>query len=125
MAISAGAYHSLALTADGHVYAWGYNNYGQLGNGSTANATTPVEVEGPGGTGTLSNIVAISAGGYHSLALTADGHVYAWGYNGYGQLGNGSTTNATTPVEVEGPGGTGTLSNIVAIAGWEPTTPWP
>ncbi len=62
---------------------------------------------------------------YHSLALTADGHVYAWGYNSYGQLGNGSTTNATTPVEVEGPGGTGALSNIVAIAGWDLSTPWP
>ena len=116
VAVAGGMYHSLALTTTGHVFAWGYNGNGQLGNGSTTSSTTPVEVKGPGGSGVLSNVVAIAAGGFHSVAVTAAGHVYSWGYNGFGQLGNGTTTGSTTPIEVQGTGGTGALSGIVAAA---------
>lgn len=105
-AVSAGTYHSVALTADCHVYAWGNNGLGQLSNGSTTSATTPVEVQGPGGTGALSNVVAVSAGTYHSLVLTADGQVFAWEDNANGQLGNGTTTNASRPTSVVDTGGT-------------------
>ena len=62
-------------------------------------------------------MVAIAGGGYHSLALKSDGTVWAWGYNGYGQLGDGSTTNRLTPVPVSG------LTGVVAIAGGM-TTAW-
>jgi len=114
-AISAGSSFSLALGNDGSVYAWGANEYGQLGNNSTTKSLVPVKVKGPGGTGELSGIHAISAGSSFSLALGNDGSVYAWGNNG-GQLGNGTTTNSPVPVKVKGVGGTGELSGIKTIS---------
>jgi hypothetical protein len=64
--ISAGAYHSLALKFDNTVWSWGYNAYGQLGDGTTDASTTPVQVSG------LSQVTAIAAGGYFSLARKSD-----------------------------------------------------
>jgi len=112
IAVAAGANHSLALTASGSVYGWGYNADGELGNGTTAAGATAtaVQVSGVGGVGTLSGISAIAAGGFHSVALSA-GAVFAWGNNTSGQLGNGTTTSSSTPVQVIG------LPNAVAIAG--------
>ncbi|MCL2140523.1 MAG: hypothetical protein FWH42_02425 [Dehalococcoidia bacterium] len=110
-AISTTYNHSIALKSDGTVWAWGYNNYGQLGNDSTTNSSTPVQVKGVGGIGNLTNITAIVAGGSHSLALKNDGIVYAWGYNGDGELGNNSTTDSSTPVQVS------SLTNISSISG--------
>jgi alpha-tubulin suppressor-like RCC1 family protein len=103
--VSAGASHSLALQANGTVWAWGLNSSGQLGNGNTTNSTAPVQV-----TGLPSGIVAISAGGAQSLALASNGTVWAWGLNSSGQLGNGSTTSSDTAVEVSG------ISTAVGIA---------
>jgi alpha-tubulin suppressor-like RCC1 family protein len=99
VAISAGGLHNLVLCADGAVAAWGYNNYGQLGNNSTTQSAVPVLVDR---TGVLAGrtIVAITAGMSHSLALCADGAVAAWGYNFAGQLGNNNTSNQLTPVLV-------------------------
>ena len=116
VAIAASYYHSLALKSDGSVWAWGYNSYGQLGDGTTDNRYTPVQVKGPGGTGTLGNMIAIAAGYSYSLALKSDGSAWGWGYNSDGELGDGTTDNRYTPVQVLGPGGTGTLGNVVAIA---------
>lgn len=79
----------LALLDDGKVYGWGYNYYGQLGDGTRTTQKTPVHASTfPG------NATAIAVGSGHSLALTAEGHVWAWGRNNYGQLGNGETTPA-------------------------------
>jgi alpha-tubulin suppressor-like RCC1 family protein len=102
--VSAGGFHTCALVAGG-VQCWGYNNYGQLGNNSTTNSSTPVRVVGVGGTGYLSNVTQISAGKYHTCAVVSGGAVYCWGQNAsgpnvYGQLGNNSTTNSSTPVQV-------------------------
>jgi hypothetical protein len=102
VAISAGEFFSLALLKDGTVVAWGRNDIGQLGDGGTKESDTPVAVNQLGG------VAAISAGGCggaaegHSLALLNSGTVEAWGYNGYGQLGNGTTTDSDVPVEVKG-----------------------
>jgi alpha-tubulin suppressor-like RCC1 family protein len=115
-AVAAGADHSLAVRADGSVWAWGDNTYGELGTNSTTSSTSPVHVLGSGGTGTLSGVTAVAAGNSFSLALTSGGNVYAWGYNGDGQLGNNTKTESNVPVEVEGLGGTGVLSGITAIA---------
>jgi alpha-tubulin suppressor-like RCC1 family protein len=97
--VRAGRYHALALAADGTAYAWGYNASGQLGNGSRSSSKVPVAVRlGAAPVGT--RFVQLSAGSDHSLALAADGTLYAWGYNYYGQLGNYGTANSNVPVAV-------------------------
>ncbi|MCL2140281.1 MAG: RCC1 repeat- and reductase domain-containing protein [Dehalococcoidia bacterium] len=117
IAISAGGFHSLALKSDGTVYAWGQNyQFGQLGNGTYTNSSIPVQVLGVGGIGNLTDVIAISAGYQYSLALKSDGTVYAWGRNYYGQLGDDTTTNSTTPVQVLGVGGIGNLTDVIAIS---------
>jgi hypothetical protein len=133
-AISAGSSHVLALLSGGAVAAWGANGSGQLGDGitngpgecgatPTACATSPVAVLNVGGTGQLTGVSAIAAGGAHSLALLAGGSVLAWGDNDDGQLGDGAGPAggsvpplSSTPVAVSGIGGSGTLSGVSAIA---------
>ncbi|MGO8669784.1 MAG: fibronectin type III domain-containing protein [Capsulimonadaceae bacterium] len=106
-AIAGGGDHSLALRADGTVWAWGYNNDGQLGNGTTNSAYIPAAVSG------LAGVNAIAAGAAHSLALRSDGTVWAWGDNEYGQLGNGAMSNSPVPVQVTG------LTGVFAISAGE------
>jgi alpha-tubulin suppressor-like RCC1 family protein len=109
----------MALKEDGTVWAWGRNSGGQLGNpDSGSGSDTPVQVVGEGGTGTLSEVVAVAAGWGHTMALKEDGTVWAWGSNSSGQLGNPSAgSESGTPVQVVGEGGTGTLSGVGAVAG--------
>jgi alpha-tubulin suppressor-like RCC1 family protein len=106
--VAAGGFHGLAaefsgVFGSGVVWAWGDNSHGQLGDGTTTQRKTPIQVPH------LANVSAIAAGGYHSLAIS-NGFVWAWGYNASGQLGDGTTTQRKTPVRISG------LSNIVAIA---------
>jgi alpha-tubulin suppressor-like RCC1 family protein len=95
---------ALALRENGTVEAWGGNERGQLGNGTTTASDVPVEVPG------LNEVTAIAAGSEHGLALLASGKVMAWGANGGGQLGNGTNEKSDVPVEVSG------LNGVVAIA---------
>jgi len=118
VAIAAGAAHNLALKNDGSIYAWGVNFDGRLGNDTShfdANPT-PQQVKGPGGVGILTDIVAIDAGASHSIAVKSNGTVYAWGANTFGALGDGTTDTRRAPVQVQGPDGIDSLSNIVAVA---------
>lgn len=95
--VACGSHHSMALTDSGEVYAWGYNNCGQVGSGSTANQPTPRRVSN-----CLQDKVAVGivCGQTSSLAVMDNGEVYAWGYNGNGQLGLGSNGNQLTPCRV-------------------------
>uniref|UniRef100_A0AAQ5Y0Q0 BTB domain-containing protein n=1 Tax=Amphiprion ocellaris TaxID=80972 RepID=A0AAQ5Y0Q0_AMPOC len=92
--VACGSHHSMALTHDGEVFAWGYNNCGQIGSGSTANQPHPRKV-----TGSLQGktAVGITCGQTSSMALANNGEVYGWGYNGNGQLGIGNNGNQLTP----------------------------
>ena len=81
----------------GGLACWGNNERGQLGDGTTVNRLSPVDVVGLG-----SEALAVSAGGLHTCALTVGGGVKCWGYNGYGELGDGTTTGRLTPVAVVG-----------------------
>ena len=128
--IAAGIRHNLALTAGGAVYAWGKNDMSQLGDGTTDPHPLPVLVKDPPGASNgklpprrLAGVIAVAAGSGHSLALSADGTVWAWGSNDAGQLGDGSTTDRSLPVRVKGPRGrhrggitAAYLTGIVAIA---------
>jgi hypothetical protein len=87
------------------VWAWGWNQYGGLGNGTTTNSSVPVQVSG------LTGVTAIASGASSGYALRSDGTVWAWGYNYNGELGNGTTTNSTVPAPVSG------LTGVAAIAG--------
>jgi alpha-tubulin suppressor-like RCC1 family protein len=104
-AIAAGDRYSLALKNDGTVWAWGSNDEGQLGDGTSTSSNTPVQVSG------LSDVQDIAAGGFHALALKNDGTVWGWGRNVEGQLGDGTNTQSNTPVQVSG------LSDVQAVAG--------
>jgi len=105
VAISAGPDHTVALKGDGSVWAWGSNGWGQLGDGTeTTERSTPVQVSG------LAGVVAISAGGYHTVALKGDGSVWAWGDNWSGQLGDGTFAQTNSPVLVVTPSVDGFLN---------------
>jgi alpha-tubulin suppressor-like RCC1 family protein/subtilisin family serine protease len=104
IAISAGDMFSLALMSDGTVMAWGNNASGQLGDGTTTERTSPVQVQG------LTAVIAIDAGWDFALALKADGTVWGWGYNYFGQLGDGTTTDRHTPVQSQTPLGITAIS---------------
>jgi alpha-tubulin suppressor-like RCC1 family protein len=99
IAISAGDRYALALKNDGTVWAWGYNYYGQLGDGTATQRKNPVQVIQSNGQ-PLTGITSIAAGVSHNLALKDDGTVWTWGANDYGQLGNGNTTGSYYPVQV-------------------------
>ena len=114
--------YSLAVGSDGNAYAWGNNLNGQLGDGTTTQRTTPVMVKKPDRK-TYTDLsadftyVQVSAGGQHSLALGSDGYVYAWGWNYYGQLGNGSTGGySTAPVRVHNPNNSGEGLKAIQIS---------
>jgi alpha-tubulin suppressor-like RCC1 family protein len=108
--ITGGFQHSLALKNDGTVWAWGNNSAGQLGNGAID--SNSIYVHTPTKVLELSGVREITGGGTHSLAIKNDGTVWAWGYNLYGQLGNGTNTEFyTTPVIV-----TGTWQAMTSVA---------
>ncbi|MBI2397961.1 MAG: chromosome condensation regulator RCC1 [Xanthomonadales bacterium] len=99
-----GYQHSCAVTSAGGVWCWGYNRWGQIGNGSGADAHTPTAVVG------LSNALAVGTGGNHSCAMLATGAVWCWGHGYHGQLGSGSFMETNVPVQVVG------ISTASAIA---------
>ena len=96
---------ALGIQSPGSLWAWGYNNYGQLGLSDTRNRSRPTQI------GTLSSWTKTAVGGYFSLAIQSNGTLWSCGYNGYGQLGQGNTTNKSSLVQI------GALSTWIQIAG--------
>jgi alpha-tubulin suppressor-like RCC1 family protein len=96
--VVAGAEHSCALSSEGAVYCWGSNAHGQIGDGTTSDARSPVRVEG------LPRVAQLASGWMHTCALTVAGRAYCWGANGGGQIGDGGSgvRARPTPVEHEG-----------------------
>jgi len=110
-----------ALKSDGTVWMWGESQYGQLGRGVIAAVPgiAPDMVHGVGNIGFLQNIVAIGGGSYHIFAITNTGAVYGWGLGATGALGNGGTSNQSTPVQL-----TGLTTGFIAVAaGGDPFSP--
>ncbi|HLP56389.1 MAG TPA: T9SS type A sorting domain-containing protein [Fluviicola sp.] len=105
IAVGGGDGHSIALKNDGTVWAWGFNVLGQIGQGNWSfNVATPTQVMG------VSNILSISSGRFHNVALKSDGTVWTWGSNAYGEMGDGTTDDALSPIQLAG------LSNVSEIA---------
>ena len=88
-----------AITTDGDLYCWGQNDYGQVGNGTIIDQTSPQKV--------LSNVESVCLGDKNSAAITTDGDLYCWGQNDYGQVGNGTIIDQTSPQKV--------LSNVESV----------
>lgn len=99
-------YHNCGLSSAGGVQCWGWNTFGQLGDGTTVDQATSKAV-----VGLASGVIAVGAGVYHSCALTDAGAVKCWGNNASGQLGDGTVVNRLTPVTV-----TGLPSGVTALA---------
>ena len=97
--VSGGQSHACALTSEGRVYCWGYNGYGQLGDGTTTQRNVPVAIDASGALAGKS-VVQISSQYSSTCALTSEGKIYCWGMNSGGQLGNNTTTSSSTPVAV-------------------------
>ncbi len=114
VAIAAGGRMSMALDSNGQLYTWGQNGSGEVGDGTTTTRNAPVAVST---TGLLSgkNITAISSAYSKSMALDSNGRVYAWGSNAYGQLGDGTTTDRSSPTLVTGLSGI-TITGISSSA---------
>lgn len=95
--VSAGGSHTCGVNSGGQLYCWGWNGWGQLGDGTTQSHANPTLVAG----GLLFR--QVSVGDYHTCALTTGNRPYCWGYNGYRALGDGTTIeNRLTPVPVAG-----------------------
>ena len=105
VALTSGNFHTLALAEDSTVWAWGNNTYGQIGNGTTSSSGVNTPFQLP-----LTGIVDIAAGQNHSYALKSDGTVWVWGWNYFGQLGDGTTLDNPNPQQVIG------IDSIIGIA---------
>jgi len=92
--VATGFYHSASIKTDGALWAWGYNAYGQLGNGATANVSSPVQI------GALTTWANVSCGGYFTIAVKTDGTLWSWGRGNLGSLGLGDLSNRSSPVQV-------------------------
>ena len=91
-AVSLGHQFTLAIRNDGSLWAWGDNNFGQLGDGTTTHRDRPVKI--------MDGVTACAAGDDFSAAVKSDGTLWTWGYNGFGQLGDGTTTSRSSPRQV-------------------------
>ena len=108
--VASGSEHSLALTSTGRVLAWGDNDFGQLGDGTTTERDTPVRITMPS---SVKKVTKLIGGGVFSLALTSTGRLLSWGSNVFGELGDGTFTDHRQPVRVH----LGTTTVTSAVAG--------
>jgi alpha-tubulin suppressor-like RCC1 family protein len=113
--VEAGGSFTCAVKADTSAWCWGRNDRGQLGDNTTTDALSPVQVVGLGGTGFLTGVSDMSVGGSHTCAVKTDTSVSCWGRNDRGQLGDDTTTDRLTPAQVKGAGGVGLLTGVLRV----------
>ncbi len=98
--IITGLHHTALITTDHRVFFWGRNNDGQIGNGTTLNVSNPVDITSEFNLNMNEVISNVYLGSKHSLAITSNGRVFTWGLNSDGQLGDGTTLNKNTPIDI-------------------------
>ncbi len=103
--VAVGDFYVIALKSNGTLWAWGRNNYGQLGDGTTVDKNVPVQI------GTATDWKIISPGSQHTFAIKTNGTLWAWGSNTNGQLGDGTSTSKNAPVQI------GTAANWINAVG--------
>jgi hypothetical protein len=114
--VAGGYNHGLAVDASGNIWAWGFNGYGQLGNGTTGSSwTNPFQLT------SIGTVVTVSASTYESFAITTSGDVYAWGANWWGQLGDGTTTQRNSPYHDTGLSDIGSTASNGFASFWIPS----
>jgi alpha-tubulin suppressor-like RCC1 family protein len=113
VSIAAGQQFSLVLKKDGTVWSWGFNAVGSLGDNTSVNRYTPVQVHGANNVGYLTNVISLAAGGGHALAIRNDSTLWSWGFNINGELGDNTTNTDSVPEQVHGPGNSGFLTGVV------------
>ena len=114
--VRSGENHSVALRADGTLWAWGSNAFGQLGNGTTTGRSLPAQVAAPAAATASTTWAGVAAGIRHTLARRSDGTLWGWGDNFYGQLGDGTATNRVFPVLIPVPVGAAAGTTWGALA---------
>ena len=92
--------HTMAISSFGRVFVWGSNSQGQLGDGTRNHSTTPLDITAQFNLNHTDRIVTISSRGLHTAALSAEGQLYVWGWNVFGQLGDGSTLTRLNPINL-------------------------
>jgi alpha-tubulin suppressor-like RCC1 family protein len=92
--VACGTYHTAAIKTDGTLWLWGVNGYGELGNNTITNRSSPLQTVAGG-----SNWKEVACGNYHTAAIKVDGTLWTWGYNPFGQLGDNTVTNRSSPVQ--------------------------
>ncbi|MCL1864281.1 MAG: hypothetical protein FWF73_00520 [Spirochaetes bacterium] len=120
VAVSAGSDYTVAIKKGGTIWAWGYNGVGQLGDGTTTQRNFPVQVKIDSSTPFV-DVIAVSAGGNHTVALKSDGTIWAWGANDSGQLGDGTTTQRNFPVQIKIDALTPFIDVVAVSAGYSHT----
>jgi alpha-tubulin suppressor-like RCC1 family protein len=122
--VSAGSFHSCAVTTDSRAFCWGANGYGQIGDGTTTTRAVPTPVAANGyfypqtGAPYGNNVSGISAGQYHTCAVTTWSAAYCWGNNSYGQLGDTTTTDRSVPTAVDISNGVIGSPSAVSAGAW-------
>lgn len=114
--VTAGGHHSCARLTNGQARCWGANGYGQLGDGTLTSRTRPASVNAGGGTGRLTAVAQIAAGGFHTCARLTNGLAACWGRNNRGQLGDGTFTTRRRPTLVSNPAGSGWLTGVAEVS---------
>ena len=107
--LTAGDFHTCGIGSDNQAYCWGFNSKGQLGDGTATQRTTPTLVSLPSGVTSLSNL---TGGENHTCGIGSDNQAYCWGFNNFGQIGDGTIIDKTTPTQVSLPSGVTSWSNL-------------